>query len=345
MDYTQEGNEKRIVYFIGGHVDHVSPTFNGDLYENRDIVYEADYIVSDGIPYSLIDVDSIRSIVIPNFEESSSLVSGLGATGSLDYDLRMRAGRYWNNGQYALSIACLEKATEMMPYSGMIWKENDYYRIVNYLIDLGYTGKAQIWKNWIERNVPNAEYYQKQDLQRTFDLCNQLRTDFVYVKDIRGCNCEKCAKYRNRVYRIRGFDLRFPKFPKDYHLGCGLITSTYIPGVDNPFTCENIILYSNRPFRDDRSAEEKKDYEDWAKRCDEALQIFIREPNVTRTAYYLLKTAFPDEAPKSVGGFTRMKNANSKRYQSLIKKADAEGLKLPETIEDLHEIERQKIFG
>lgn len=336
---------KYTVHFRHGHVVKVSPHFSGDLYDNREIIYEADTIVSDGTPYSLTDKESIYSIAIPDFGADDNLGSGLGVTGSLDYDLRMRASKHWNDGHYDLAVACLEKATFIMQYSSVGWPKKDFYRIVNWLIDLGCLTKAREWQDWIDRNIHEERRTTEDELEKLLNSCDMFKTNLVKANNVWAC-CEKCAKYRNRIYRIRGMDVRFPKLPTDYHADCCLFLYPFAhSSFDSAFPGKNAILYSNRPFVDDRTEQEKEAYQ---KRLEAIRQqeesIIWAKPNVARTSYYLLKKYFPDDAPKSMSGFSRMRNANSKRYQALIKKAEEVGISLPETIADLYQMEERGEF-
>lgn len=61
-----------------------------------------------------------------------------------------------------------------------------------------------------------------------------------------------------------------------------------------------------------------------------------REAKLSKIIYCKLKAVLPPEdIPKSVGGFSRMRNANSKNYQTLVKKAEAAGFVFPQTPEDV----------
>lgn len=334
-----------IIVFSSGHVVDVKPMPVGDIYDNRDIIYSADNIISDGVQYDLTDRASIYSIAIPAYDLStkSPIVQKLGVTGCLDYVLRMKAGQYWNEGQYGLSTTCLGKATKMMLFSDVGWPKKDYYRIVNELVDLGRLKKAEEWKEWINANVPNdlPQDDVGADLAELQDECNLMDTDLVEVGDIGGC-CPKCAKYRKRIYSLNGKDRRFPRFPSDFHTNCGLCAGFYCYGDLRPsFQCKDIIKYSNRPFVDDRSQEEKETYQ---KRLNMIQMNPIYEPNPARTSYYLIKKYFPDLAPKSMSGYMRMYNAKSKNYLKLIDTVTAEGLRLPKTVADLYELEETKEF-
>lgn len=64
----------------------------------------------------------------------------------------------------------------------------------------------------------------------------------------------------------------------------------------------------------------------------------IEEENaraLNRAIFEWLQKHLPDDCPKSISGFSRMRNANSKTYQALVKKAEAAGFVFPETLDDV----------
>lgn len=347
---TQVRTDTTTVYYAYGHVQKVLPPLLGSYYENRDIINAATFIVSDGVAYDLTDIQSIRSIKIPNYHiyAPNKVGEELGVTGCLDYVLRMRSGLYWREGNFDLSIACLEKATELMKYSSVGWPPKDFFRIVNELNDLGRFKRAEKWKAWIEHNIPDAtsaiapiaatmesrEPLSSQQRKELLEGCKYLDTDLVEVGDSGVC-CEVCAKYRNRIYTLTGKDSRFLRFPKDFHKSCGLSVYPYIWGVHEPvFSCSDPVSYSNRPFSDDRTAEEKANREKWLQKMTQQPEV-LKTPSLTRIIYYRLKQILPDDSPKSLSGFSRMRKSNSKNYQALVKKAEAAGFVFPQTLDDV----------
>lgn len=335
------------VYYAYGHVQKVFPPLPGGYYENRDIINAATFIVSDGVAYDLADENSIRSIKTPNYHiyAQNKIGEELGVTGCIDYVLRMRSGLYWGEGKFRLSIVCLEKATELMKYSTVGWSPKDFFRIVNELNDLGCFKRATEWEKWILENIPGAKatlsspsdqisYHAREHFKRSVESCKYLETDLIETGDLNAC-CSICAMYRKRIFSLTGKDKRFPKFPKDYHWGCGLSGYPYIYGVSEPsFECENDIIYSNRPYIDDRTEEERQNYIDRMSKMEKEPPV-IREPSLNRIIYYRLIQIIPDNAPKSLSGFSRMRNANSKNYQALVKKAEDAGFVFPKTLEDV----------
>lgn len=104
--------------------------------------------------------------------------------------------------------------------------------------------------------------YTKESIRMSLENAKELGTDLVEASYHRGC-CGECAKYRGRWFSISGKDKRFPKMPVDYSCTCeGIDFSPVIFEISEPVYCDtDIIVYSNRPFVDDRTEEEKKIFE------------------------------------------------------------------------------------
>lgn len=164
---------------------------------------------------------------------------------------------------------------------------------------------------------PQVTTYQKYGKARIFCDSKRLCTDLAESSDRAAC-CPKCAMYRRRIYSISGKDRRFPKLPSDFDSDCcGLTLWPYDEKINEPsFSCKNPIKYSNRPFVDDRSEKEKRDYQAI---LDEAEEQKQKEED--KKIYESLLLKLPQDAPKSFGAFRRMKKANSTGYIALKKKA------------------------
>lgn len=328
------------VYFNNGQVTFTIPDIGDSYYEHREIINKANTIVSDGITYDLTDRSSIYAIAIPEYTHfhSNSHAQELGVTGYLEYVLRMHAGLLWNENRYDLAIPCLAKATQLMLYSTVGWQRKDFYRIVDWNIELGRFKKAEEWRVWIEKNTPSIEDVLQENFDRCLEKCSEFDTDLVEVGDSGAC-CEICAKYRKRIYSLTGKDFRFPKFPKDFHFGCGLNISPFVDGVMEPsFDCKHYILYSRRPFRDDRTAAEKQSYIDWLDVIKKS-EYTERRADLSRIIYHWFKPKFPDDFPKSLSAFSRMRNANTEKYQKLMKMVENAGYKIPESLEEVAQLE------
>lgn len=323
------------VFFEQGQVVKMLPEPESSYYEVRNLINQATNIVSDGISYDLTDRDSIYSIAIPSYTyfHENAHAKDLGVTGYLEYVLRMHSGWLWNNGDYNLSNICLGKACQLMLYSTIDWQRKDYYRIVNQNIELGRFKKAKEWKDWIEKNTKSSDDIAVDAYKRTLESCKFLETDLVETGGELSC-CETCAKYRNRIFSLTGKDIRFPRFPKDFHFGC-ISVYPFVYGVNEPtFPQKHYILYSRRPFRDDRTHQEKESYRERMERISQ-IENLEQHPNLGHIIYYWFKPKFPNDFPKSISGFSRMRNSNSANYQKLIKKIESAGYKIPQSLEEV----------
>ena len=124
------------------------------------------------------------------------------------------------------------------------------------------------------------------------------------------------AVYRGRIYSLSGTDPNFPKVPLKL-VEMGLVLTPFRFKKDRPRNClpEKVIAYSNRPWKDDRSQEEKEAYE-------KKVEIW------TRSAYRWLGEHMPDRQPASYEEFCLMKKNNTSLYQQLQKEAARLGRKV-----------------
>ncbi|NLL92447.1 MAG: hypothetical protein GX222_08585 [Ruminococcaceae bacterium] len=98
-------------------------------------------------------------------------------------------------------------------------------------------------------------------------------TDLIYVFGSRVC-CEECAKYINRVYSI-SVSSKYPSFLEYLNNSPGCCPHTEVPFYDGFSQMKNSdnnpvdpVEYSNRPFVDDRTEEEKKKYEEKIRKAE-----------------------------------------------------------------------------
>lgn len=164
-----------------------------------------------------------------------------------------------------------------------------------------------------------------------------------YVQVVSACCCSECAKYRFRIYCISGSDTRFPKLPeyiKKYSWHCGLLLYPFSLGVNYMRPSENkslneideLIEYSNRPFVDDRADEEIERYNRiLAKNKQDYIDGLNKEQ--ARLEYEKIVALLPDIAPKSQGGYMRMKKSNSANFQKLKENAVSVGIEIKDIVE------------
>lgn len=117
------------IYFQNGIMSKI-------MYGSQDDWYDARYMISDGILYDLESIEDIRRIAIPTFAEND-FMSGYGVTGSLDYVIRMKAGRLREKGMIAESDECYRKAIELMRSSGISYDMTPYLYLAKDLLREG----------------------------------------------------------------------------------------------------------------------------------------------------------------------------------------------------------------
>ena len=85
----------------------------------------------------------------------------------------------------------------------------------------------------------------------------------------------------------------------------------------------NAIKSSQRPFKDDRTAEEKKNYLEHLEQLQKEKQKDLDE-----IEYYHIFYELPEIAPKSFGGYRKMKNAQTKNFLKLKDQAIKHGISI-----------------
>ena len=318
-----------IPYFQYGRVKKLVPPPPTSLHEDRGLINDAERIVSDGKMYDLTDVKSIYSIPVPDFGKVRR-VAIESLVLYLEYVLRMHASFLWKQEKYSLALACLAKSTQLMLYSPIGHNRESYYRIVDWHEELGKLSKAAEWERWIEDNVPKLK---DTVFERVMAQCQKLNSDLVYAAWA-GSQSAATAKYQGRVYSISGKDKRFPplpdfmKQPQDIcYLTCSFtywgdkaLDTIYYQGED-----VDVVSASWRPFADDRTEQEKLNYE---KRKESIMQPLISRYN-TRI-YFRLKNFLPELLPKSRAAFYRIAMADGDEYAALLEALKQAGIPLPE---------------
>ena len=111
----------------------------------------------------------------------------------------------------------------------------------------------------------------KDVMDKLLSDCRKYNTDYISMSAHLAC-CEECNKLQGRVYSISGKSKIFPKLPDviretgKVHNGCAHSFSVFFYTGKNDTIFDkngndvNAIKSSQRPFKDDRTAEEKKNY-------------------------------------------------------------------------------------
>lgn len=290
--------------------------------------------------YDFTTVEGINKIPVPCRE-----VNGDSPTGRVEYYLRGQCfAAYEQAGNEELAIAALRKAQDLMFVSDMIWKRYDFLRLPEYLYKIGRWDEADAELEKIDA------FFGKKKAAVPFHIANAITdakhngTDLIEAHTS-APYCAECARYINRIYSISGKDNRFPKLPRAFtsdpsghYLSC-LSLYPYWDGISEPsFNCRNIVSYSNRPFRDERSPEEIARYDSWKGKTSKNMndQERIEQGLLDRAKnYYLDSQTFlwiqenlPALCPKSISGLRRIRTQNTKNYQKIVEEAAKLGKEL-----------------
>ncbi len=139
-----------------GELYDVSPRNNPDnIFEDREIAYQADIIVIDNKKYDLSNPDDIHLIPIPHFN------ARIPAVLELSNILKIRCGLVEDPN---IMPAFVQKVLDLLEASCMLWSQRDILRtICNYycvgLFDEGDAFEIKFRQNYPELFTdPNAEY-------------------------------------------------------------------------------------------------------------------------------------------------------------------------------------------
>ena len=329
-----ERNNNNTAYYKNGMLYDVSPRDHSvSLDENRDIAYNARYIVLDGKKYDLYNSDSISSIELPTFKPEEASFGYV--TRNLAYIMNMRAKRTFTP---ELAIPLVFQTVNLMIRSDISWTKKDYMRHVAQLDGIDKPQYAKYLVAQLRNIVPcvaDDNYQKKLYLKRQLENARLWNTDLIEMTSL-FTTCSECAKYQSRVYSISGMDKRFPKLPEQVfeyggiHPGCTHSFNAfcydirkkimiYTTGQDGEadIVYVDALKYSNRPFVDNRTDQEKERYEKLTKEREkkhrwdyDSLVKYLRRAS----EYDWICRYLPNMAPKSLGGYTRMKHTNSKNY-------------------------------
>jgi len=266
--------------------------------------------------YDLETLEGIESIDIPIYKKLDGGVQS--PTKNIEYILQRKATEHKRNGRMDLAIACLKKSNEIFPHSNFLWSKDDYLRLVYFLRDAGKFEEAKAEEEKIDllfnKNLSALV------LEKVLSDCESLNTDLVKVGDNERV-CSSCALYTRRIFSIKGKDKRFPILPDiliqniQNHEYCYISIYPFLFDYSFPVWeyKGNLIDWSNRPLKDERSEQQKKYYRDYVIENESLI--------LDRKIYDLLREQLPEMAPKSFGGFRRMKNLRSKNYLSILEVA------------------------
>jgi tetratricopeptide (TPR) repeat protein len=275
--------------------------------------------------YDLNTLGGIEAIEIPSYKPLKGISS---PTENIEYILQRKATEHKRNGRMDLAIACLRKANEIFPCSNFLWSPSDYLRLVEYLKQNGQFDEARAEEKKIN-DLFKSNVTIISDLGKLFENCKSMNTDLVVSSDIYRV-CSECAKNTRRIFSISGKDKRFPVLPVYFFLNppehgyCHITFYPFLYDISDPGWDYrgSLLTWCNRPFTDERTLEQKNHFKKWVTDNE---QEFIDRKN-----YDFLREFIPDIAPKSFGGYRRMKILKSEKYIKLCKAASIREINLNE---------------
>lgn len=275
------------------------------------------FISNSNNKYDFETLEGIQSIPIPKYKP----LQGMGSpVNNVEYILQKKATEHKKNGRMDLAIACLRKANEIFPHSNFSWPEKDYMRLVEYLksdrqFDEARKEEQKIKELFAKFDKEREEYDAKinREVYGNTDIVSTNETYFV---------CDECAKYTKRYFSISGNSKKYPKLPEyllhksEEHKYCSITLYPVLDDISLPAWDYkgDFIKYCNRPFVDERTKEQKVIFEKEVKEKEEMAK--------DKEFYDLIFEKFPEIAPKSFGGYRRMKASNSDNYKKLLLKAE-----------------------
>ena len=274
--------------------------------------------------YDFQTLEGINSIKIPNYNSLQGISSPVN---NVEYILQRKATEHKKNGKMDLAIACLKKANEIFPYSNFAWSEKDYMRLVEYLKQDRQFDEARKEEQKIKEMFRKARaVYEGKNIETNIVGLSEKDVIDVFGGLVESfdleCCCEECAKYAKRIFSIDGKDKRFPRLPdcikyySDKHKYCRVPLNAFLFGVNEPKWkyIGNIVDWSNREYKDERSKEQKESFEEMIREKEEVAK--------DKEFYDLMFEKYPEVTPKSFSGYRRMKASNSENYKKLLKQAE-----------------------
>lgn len=277
-----------------GLLDKLFPKKQSNGYDSRASIYKMETI------------EQIQSIPVPTkkFEYNCDF------TESIEYVLQRKATQFKKEGNIDLAIECLKKSIEIMPFAPMSYPDA-YNRLENYLkLARRFDEARAVFSESIDSKQEQEEqiYNKMITLSSMSDMIEVPRNPMV---------CSECARFHGRVYAKNGHNglpdtTLFVDYYNKKQCDCSLLFYPFFENASVPVICSKnkLIEYSNRPFEDDRTKKEKKEYDDHIRE--------IKEYAKDRKDYDWIFEHLPDIAPKSFGGYRNMKHKNSANYQKLV---------------------------
>lgn len=301
--------------YRNGTLMYIDEIDRESTYDNRGYAYNARIFISDEVVYNLDDCESIDSIIIPDFECNKYNDNDLVVVYDFSYIMKMNACAEKNP---ELAVSQVFKTYELMKASLINWSYKDYNRLVEQLWKVNKIKHADYLENLISEDLMSDNAKIKlENLKNALNEAKELGYDLLLSSSHFG-TCEECAKFQSRVYSISGKSKYFPPLPENvykyggFHKGCRHTFSPffYYEGAEISIYSNNernllsvdAVEYSNRPYVDNRSIENRMAYE---KAKTHTNSLNLREQ--LKREYYHKRFYDPDSVPKSLSAFLKEK--------------------------------------
>lgn len=279
--------------------------------------------------FDLTTASGIRSIT---FDAVKTWIQNAPGVPSHPVEILSKQASAYEREHIDLAIECLRKANELRPVSGMVYSEDSYLRLVRYLYkaerftegDLEYQRIQQMFHGE-NASLPTPHSLGREAIDKMIDLAKSEHTDLVEVSWAEAC-CPTCGKYRGRIFSLSGADPRFPKFPSDFCVDCGLSVFPFHEGITRPMysSPSHWIEDNQRPLIDNRTTAEKDAYLQRIQRQqrEKAHQLaYMARERKDHLDYAWIRENLPNSSPKTFSGYRRMKTMNTANFQKLQAKA------------------------
>lgn len=236
--------------------------------------------------------------------------------------LNKKATAFKKEQRMDLAIACLRKLNQYMEMSGRNYTEKDYLRLVEYLKQDRQFDAAREEEKIIKNRF--SELFDSVFDERFNEVISNIqRFGEGYIIFSTNKTCPLCSPYNNRLYSIYRDDVYpsidlAPDFLKQSH--CPVCDRFIGKNIMFDFSLSehpDIIALNSAPITDTRTQEQKEYFE--------LEQLSQQRAEMTKFEYEWLWENMPEICPKSLSGYSRMKNSNSANFQKIVAAAKEKG--------------------
>lgn len=236
--------------------------------------------------------------------------------------LNKKATAFKKEQRMDLAIACLRKVNQYMEMSGRNYLADDYLRLVEFLKQDRQFEAARKEENIIKSRFPELfESVFDKRLEEIIDKIEKYGEGYIifFTNKI----CPQCSPYDNRLYSIYYDDVYpsiyyAPDFLMQRH--CSVCNSFIGKHIMHDFSLSEhpeIVTLNATPIADTRTSKQIEYFE--------LEQLSQQRAEMTKFEYDWLWENMPEVCPKSLSGYSKMKNSNSANFQKIVAAAKEKG--------------------